>query len=373
MKRKKRILICPLDWGLGHASRCIPVIRELIDNDIEVVIGADNGPLALLKREFPQLEFIVFPGYGIFYSKNRSMLLTMIMSLPRMLKGIYREHALLKCIIKNYKIDAVISDNRFGLWNSIVPAIFITHQIMVKCPKHLKFLEPIIHRINKLFIDKYDECWIPDIKGKENLSADLSHRFQLPRNAKFIGPLSRFGTNGITINDSHDPKRSYDLMAIISGPEPQRSIFEKIVLKQLKGTSLKSIIVRGVPEKNEKIQLSENIEIVSHLETNQMRETMLSSGLILSRPGYSTIMDLFVLRKKAIMVPTPGQTEQEYLADLFHNKGVFYKMAQGDFASEGGLKSALEKSAEYKGINLTNDSQFLKKKVKYFVERSQNN
>ncbi|MBN4051553.1 glycosyltransferase, partial [bacterium AH-315-M05] len=259
MKSRKRILICPLDWGLGHASRCIPIIKELIDFDFEIVIGADNGPLALLKREFPQLEFIEFPGYGIFYSKNGNMPLTMILSLPRVFGGIYREHTLLKSIIKNYKIDAVISDNRFGLWNSTVPTIFITHQVMVKCPKHLKFLEPVIHRINKFFIDKYDECWIPDLKGEENLSADLSHRYPLPRNAEFIGSLSRFDTNGLTINDSNNLEKSYDLMAIISGPEPQRSIFENIVIKQLERTSLKSIIVRGVPEKNEKTQLTENL------------------------------------------------------------------------------------------------------------------
>jgi len=370
MKSRKRILVCPLDWGLGHASRCIPVIRELIDSDLEVIIGADNGPLALLKRELPQLEFIEFPGYSVSYSKNGSMPLKMMLSSLRVFVEIYREHSLLKSIIKNYKIDAIISDNRFGLWSNTVPAVFITHQVMVKCPKHLKFLEPLIHRLNKFFIDKYDECWIPDLEGIENLSADLSHRYPLPKNAEFIGSLSRFDTNGLAINESDNPERSYDLMAIISGPEPQRSIFEKIVLKQLEGTSLKAIIVRGVPEENEKIQLTENLETISHLETNQMRAMMLSSGLILSRAGYSTIMDLAVLRKKAILVPTPGQTEQEYLAELFHQKGVFYRVSQEDFSSEGGLKCAIEKSAEFKGIDLTNDGLLLKKRVKGFIDKN---
>ncbi|MFH1321613.1 MAG: glycosyltransferase [Bacteroidota bacterium] len=404
-KTKKRILVCPLDWGLGHATRCIPVIKELINSEVEVVIGADKRPLALLKKEFPQLEFIKFPGYSISYPSNSSMERKMMMSLPKIFHGIYKEHTLLKSIIKKYNIDAVISDNRFGLWNKTVHSVFITHQVMVKCPENLKFLEPILHRISRFFINKYNECWVPDFQGSENLSGDLAHGYPLPDNAFYIGPLSRFDffDNNLDKNppslkgqDLSMGNYKYDLMVIVSGPEPQRSIFEIIVMKQLESASLKVLMVRGVTEESnspppappegrgvpplkastasaekksegEEVPERKNptftstqggsewargagIEIYHHLETSKMREAILSSKLVLSRPGYSTIMDLAVLGKKAIFVPTPGQTEQEYLADLLHEKGIFYMISQERFSARDGLKNAMERSAGFNGM-----------------------
>ena len=334
-----RILIAPLDWGLGHATRCVPIIKYLLEKKCEVIIGADGRPLQLLRKEFPSLEFIEMPGYDISYPKSGSMVLKMALQIPKIFSGIKLEHELLKKIIKERKIDAVISDNRFGLWSREVPCIFITHQLMVKS----FFGERIIHRLNKKYISKYSECWVPDDAEKNNLSGDLSHKFPLPKNAKFIGVLSRFK---IPLNPPLQGGNKHHLLIILSGPEPQRTVFEKKVLQQASVTSKKVLIIQGVTENNERRMISEDVEIVSHLTSDELEKEIISSEIILSRPGYSTVMDLAIMRKKAIFVPTPGQTEQEYLADYFLENKIAYSVSQNKFD----LEIALRESKTYRGF-----------------------
>jgi uncharacterized protein (TIGR00661 family) len=347
-----KILVAPLDWGLGHATRCIPIIKYLLEKKCKVIIGADGRPLQLLQKEFPALEFVTMPGYNMVYPRNGSMALKIATQIPKILTGIKREHELLKRIIKEKKIDAVISDSRFGLWSKELPCVFITHQLMVKSP----IGEKIIHRLNKNYISKYSECWIPDYAGENNLSGDLSHKFPLPENAKFIGALSRF------INGFIEPKK-YDLLVILSGPEPQRTVFEKKILLQVKEVEKKILIVQGITEKNEKRKISENVEMISHLISEELQKQILSSEIILSRPGYSTVMDLAVLGKKAIFVPTPGQTEQEYLASYFSEKKIAYSVSQNKFD----LKIALEESGKYKGFTEKYSGEEFKKAVDDFI------
>jgi len=335
-----KILIAPLEWGLGHAARCIPIVKYLLEKKCEVIIGADGRPLQLLQKEFPSHEFVVMPGYNISYPKNGSMALKIASQIPKILSGIKREHELLKKIIKEKNIDAVISDNRFGLWSKEIPCVFITHQLMVKSP----FGEKIIHRLNKNYISKYSECWIPDSSGEMNLSGDLSHKFPLPENAKFIGVLSRFETASHAL-----PKeKKYNLLVILSGPEPQRTEIEKKVIEQIRTNppTRKTLIVQGITENSEHRKISENTEIVSHLTSDELQKIILDSEIIISRPGYSTVMDLAMLGKKAIFVPTPGQTEQEYLADHFSEKKIAYSVSQKRFD----LKTALKESKKYTGF-----------------------
>src|ERR1019366_5512486 len=183
MLSHKRILICLLNWGLGHATRCIPIIRLLRKKNAEIIIAADGRSLELLKQEFPDLEFIRLQGYDINYPTGDSMILKMFFSIPKIVNGIYKEHQILKKIIKEKKIDIVISDNRFGLWNKKIKSIFITHQLMIKT----LFAEKLLHRINLYFIKKYDECWVPDVECASNLSGDLSHKYSLIKNTFFVG------------------------------------------------------------------------------------------------------------------------------------------------------------------------------------------
>jgi uncharacterized protein (TIGR00661 family) len=352
----KRILICPLDWGLGHATRCIPIIRLLLKKKAEVIIAADCRPLELLKKEFPELTFIKLTGYSINYPNSGSMILKMLFLLPKIFKGIYTEHKELKKIIKEKKIDIVISDSRFGLWNNNVKSIFITHQLMIKTP----FAEKLLHLINLYFIKKYDECWIPDDAGAINLSSDLAHKYPLPKNTFFIGLLSRFNAqNTPLITDNVKIKNQYDVMAIISGPEPQRSIFEKLITTQFQQSNLKTLIVCGKSELEPKIELHDNTEIIDHLNADEMQQAIINSKIIIARSGYSTIMDLAVLGKKALFVPTPGQTEQEYLAQIFLEKKIAYTMNQEKFNLTEGLKQ----SENFTGFEIIKTSNQLEERI----------
>lgn len=310
----------------------MPVISELLAHNAEVIIAADRQPLAFLQKEFPELETIKCPGYDIFYpAAGGNMALTMAMQAPKLLLKIHEENKWLQKIIKEKKIDAVISDQRFGFYSDKVPCAFITHQVTIKSP----FGENILYKLNKRFLTKYTQCWIPDVEGIENLSGDLSHKFPLLPNAKFIGPLSRFSGNPRP-NVLPPPAAHYQLMAILSGPEPQRTIFENIVLKQVHHLKLKAVVVRGLADREEH-RAEGDVEIYSHLETKTMKEKILASEIIFARSGYSTIMDLAVLGKKAILVPTPGQTEQEYLAE-YHSRH-FYTMKQNAIDLRSALSS----------------------------------
>ena len=337
MKRKK-ILISPLDWGLGHASRCIPIIRKLLKNNFEVIIGGNGRSFQMLKLEFPQLEFLDISGYSIKYPKNKNMVWKMMLSISNILKGISKEHKTLANIIKEKNIDIIISDNRYGLWNKSAYSVFITHQLFIKCPKYISFAEPILLLINKYFIKKFDECWIPDVEDENNFSGELSHKNKSFENIHFIGVLSRF-ENSKQINS----EIKYDIVSVISGPEPQRTIFEKIITSQLKKSKLKSLIIQGKTGEISKFSLNKNIEIVSHLETAEFENVLKSAKLIISRAGYSSIMDYATLGIKAILIPTPGQTEQEYLAEFHKSKRNFYSVSQDKF----NLQQAIEESEKY--------------------------
>src|ERR1035437_2039708 len=365
-----RILIAPLDWGLGHATRCIPIIKYLLEKKCEVVIGADGRPMQLLQKEFPSCEFVLIRCYNISYPKSGSMALKMAVQIPKILSGIKREHEQLKKIIKEKKIDAVISDNRFGLWSKQIPCVFITHQLMVKSP----FGEKIIHKLNNNYTSKYSECWIPDTRVGDGLSGDLARKFPLHGNAKYIGVISRF------VNRPFDPacrtgrsapgdKIGNDILIILSGPEPQRTVFEKKILEQLASPPIPNqkekgvLIVQGITEKNERAKISKNVEMVSHLTSEELQKKIISSEIIASRPGYSTVMDMAVLGKKTIFVPTPGQTEQEYLADYFSEKKIAYSASQNKFD----LQFALRESEKYRGFTEKYSGEEFKEVVDDFI------
>ncbi len=345
MSDKRNILICPLDWGLGHAARCVPIIRAMLGSGLNVIIAADGRPYDFLKIEFPELHHLRLPGCRVKYPESGSMALKMLCQAPGIVTGIIRERRILRDIVDRYKIDFVISDNRFGLWSRAVPSVYITHQIMVKCPAGLRFLEPLLYRLHSWFINRYTECWIPDFEGEPNLSGDLTHSYPLPGNTRFIGPLSRF-----SMNEEGEPLN--DLLVILSGPEPQRSILERIVLTQVKNSPLKVLIARGKTEEAEETAVTEDVRMVSHLETEELNRAILSSRQVLARAGYSTIMDLALLGKKAILIPTPGQTEQEYLADRFMRKKIYYSEPQSGF----NLARALKETEGYSGIDLSADT-----------------
>jgi len=302
----------------------VPVIRELKALGHDVVIGADGRPLDFLRGTFPGLPFIKFSGLNILYPLKGSMTLKMALSAPGILFNIYKEHRKIDQLVQTHGFHVVISDNRFGLWTEKAKCIYVTHQLMVKTPWKSSFAEKILRKLNYFFINKYDHCWIPDLPGEPNLSGDLSHKYTPPSNAAYIGPLSRFA-GGHKVAEKSEKK--YRFLCIVSGPEPQRTVFEDRMTFLLKDQPFTSAILRGIPGRREK-SISGSVELFSHLDDEEFKKAVSLSETIIARPGYSTLMDLAALGRNAIVVPTPGQTEQEYLASYHSKKGFFITVHQ---------------------------------------------
>lgn len=326
--RKLRVLIAPLDWGLGHSTRCIPIIKELKSYGCEVYIVADKKVYSLLKKEFPQTIFLRHKGYEIKYSHKKIFFIPkLFIQIPGILLRIFQEKKWLQKTIKKYDINAIISDNRFGMHNKNIPSVYITHQLFIKTGN--RFIERIAQQIHYHFIRKYSVCWVPDIENN-GLGGELSHPKNSLPNVIYIGPVSRFSA-------TFNYEVIYDLLIIISGPEPQRTIFEKKIFKELKTVETKIFVVRGLPGENKKLPNLQNVTIENHLAAKELNEILLRSKMVLCRSGYTSVMDLTVLQKKAILIPTPGQTEQEYLSKYLMEKKYFFSMQQKDFT----IKKAL--------------------------------
>ncbi|MCF6242825.1 MAG: hypothetical protein L3J74_15965 [Bacteroidales bacterium] len=335
--KQKVVLIGPLNWGLGHATRDIPIIKHYLKNNYKVIIAADKAPLSLLKQEFPELEFIKLPAPEINYATKQKMIFKMLISIPKILWGIYNEHHLLKKIIKKHAVDIIISDNRYGLWNKNTYNIFITHQLEIQTPLKLSFVKNSLNKINHLFIKKFNKCWVPDYEFEPTVAGKLSHTEKKPENVEYIGLLSRFQDLKIkTIN--HD----YQILVILSGPEPQRSILQKILQEQISQSGKKALFVLGKPNKSIKYTKG-SINFINHLPANKLAAYIISTPYIISRSGYSSIMDYLYLKKTVILIPTPGQTEQEYLSAYFKKKQWFYACEQDKF----NLETALLESKKY--------------------------
>ncbi|MDR3327559.1 MAG: SDR family NAD(P)-dependent oxidoreductase [Prevotellaceae bacterium] len=324
---EKRVLVAPLNWGLGHATRCVPIINALLAENKEVVLASDGHPLQFLKKEFPSLQTIEFTGINVKYSKKNSQGWAMILQMPKFAYSISKEHFILKKIVQQYNIHAVISDNRFGLWHKKIKSIYITHQIGVKVSRNIHILNKVACLVHKLFINRYSECWIPDFEGENNLSGELSHKYPLPRNCHFIGILSRF--SDIRQNNSELPE--YHNVGIVSGVEPHRQILADKLLSLFEKTDQPSLIISGQPTEYQKVIHKNNVTIVPHLETAKLATAIITAKQLFCRSGYSTLMDITVLgRKNACLIPTPGQTEQEYLAQKAENIG-FTSLEQSKF------------------------------------------
>jgi uncharacterized protein (TIGR00661 family) len=338
------VLICPLDWGLGHASRCIPVIKQLMYEGHKVTLAGYGRSLILLQQEFPLLESVELQGFSPSYPRSGEMVIQLLLLLPQFVFIILREHRLLKKLNKKYHFDIVISDNRYGLWNTNTTSVLITHQVMIKTPGWLRFAEYPLYLVSRLLLSRFDECWIPDYPVHPGLSGDLSHKYPIPGNAKFIGPLSRF-------QPSEKAEKKYPekqiITAIISGPEPQRTIFEEIITKQLHDLDLAATLLCGKPDERKSVVTGSKLTILSHLETNDLQLLIASSTLIICRSGYSSIMDLNVLGAKALFVPTPGQTEQIYLAQLHEHTGTALWRTQ----EKMNLKTDIAEALKYKGFD----------------------
>ncbi len=317
------MLVAPLDWGLGHATRCIPIIRALQKMGHEVLIAAEGSQAVLLINEFPNLKVLPLKGYRITYSRRKWWLpFALLLQLPRLLRIIQYERAWLNRIIDKHHIDLVISDNRYGLHSKKVACIFITHQLTIKIP--VGWIERMVQRINYHYIRQFNSCWVPDVAGSVNLAGILSHPRKLPRTpVHYIGLLSRFMPKEAT--------KKYDYCIVLSGPEPQRTLLENTLLTGLMNVEGEILLVRGMPGQETVLKTAKHIEVRNHLTGKDLQEAIMQSEFIISRSGYTTVMELISLQKKSILIPTPGQTEQEYLAKKLQQDHICLCIEQKEF------------------------------------------
>lgn len=334
----KTILIAPLNWGLGHATRCIPIIKALQENNFIPIIASDGIALALLRKEFPYIQTLELPSYQIEYAKNgKNFKWKLLKNLPKMMEAIWEEKRLVKKWVKKYAIEGIISDNRLGVFSPKVPSVFITHQLNVMTG-NTTWITSILHQ---KIIKKYTECWVPDIENTPNLTGKLGHLKTNTLDLKYIGPLSR-------LHKKEVPQK-YDLMVILSGPEPQRGILEEMLKREVLRFNGKVVFIKGIVEKEQKKEEIENITYYNFMNTRQIEQTFNESEIVLSRSGYTTIMDLAVLQKKAFFIPTPGQYEQEYLAKKLKNNNLVPYVEQDNFRIE-----ALAEIKNYHGLPIVN-------------------
>jgi uncharacterized protein (TIGR00661 family) len=328
----KKILVAPLDWGLGHATRCIPIIRTLHEWGHTVCIAGEGAQQKLLQNEFPTASFLPLGGYKITYPSYKEKFKSKIaLQLAKITASIRRERRWLANLHRIHQFDAVISDNRFGLYHDAIPCIFLTHQLHIMSGMGT-WMDRMIQALNYRYINRFTHCWIPDIVGNENLAGELSHPARIPKNSIYIGPLSRL--------KKANPGLNHDLAIVLSGPEPQRSLLEQEIIKELKNFDGTGVFVRGVPGIDFDMTSIGKVKVFSHLPSDQLSSEIGQAKLVLSRSGYSTVMDLACLQKKAVLIPTPGQTEQEYLAAYLHSKKLFCSLPQEKFSLQMALELA---------------------------------
>ena len=342
---KLRILVAPMDWGLGHATRCIPLVHYLLQQGTEVWLAGEGRIEALLRNEFPDLPFVHLPGYNIEYGRSKWDLLgKMALQIPKILGRIEKENEWLQEAVAQHGFDVVISDNRFGLYHEDTYSVYMTHQLLIKAPFG-SFGEGVMQRLNYDFIEQFDECWVPDLPGVPSLAGGLSHPAKMPDlPVSYIGPLSRFSR-------SPGPAEPKHLLVVLTGPEPQRSILEELLLEQLKQYAGPVLVVRGLPGNGEESITVENLTIVNHLSAAALQQAMEEASIVISRCGYSTVMDLVALGKPSILVPTPGQTEQEYLATHLMEQGLALCALQEEFQLLPLLQLAEEFPYQYPALD----------------------
>lgn len=314
-----KILIAPLNWGLGHASRCVPLVQRLLDEGHEVVLGGDGDSLTLLRKHFPKLRYVYLAPLNLRYSAGKRQVWAMLKAFPKLIMWSLKDHALLKAVLREEPFDQVISDNRFGLYNKSVDCIYMTHQLHIMLPRGWRWAEPLASRIHARTYTRFNKVWVPDYEEMEkSLAGELSHNDQLPMTShRYINPLSRFR------NIQHiQSTPTYDIVAVLSGLEPHRTLLEKEIVACYTGKEETVLLVQGLMARpNTRIKRG-NITMVPYLADNELAVALIGAKRIIARSGYSTIMDLDALGvlDKAELIPTPGQPEQEYLARFIAQK-----------------------------------------------------
>ncbi len=319
--KNKTVIYAIIDWGLGHVTRSTPIIRRLINDGNRVILVSHGKALSMLKEEFPECVTRDVKDTQIVYPKFGWMFVFKIVSqVPKMLLGWQHERRQVQALIKEFNPDLIMTEMRLGFWDKKVPSVLITHQLRFHLPKRLTWAGIFGEWFNLIVFKHYNYVFVPDAAEEPNLSGDLSHNSRISRHPKvrYIGCLSSI------VPDANPPEKDIDLLISISGPEPQRTQFEKKVLSQLDKITGSVVVTLGKPAtENNIIKKTDDVTIYAHLNRKEMNIMMQRAKYIICRSGYSSVMELLALKKTALFVPTPGQTEQEYLAKYYEKEGLF--------------------------------------------------
>lgn len=339
-----RVMICPLDWGLGHATRMIPLIYGFLVRDYRVIVAGSGAGWELLRQEFGQkVDYLEFPGKTIAYGK-KSLLFALMRQVPSFWRSIGKERFWLKQTLKKVNPQLVISDNRYGLGGCGVYSIFVTHQLHIRLPGLLRVFEKLLNRVAHKYIRTFDECWVPDLASYPGLSGELSHNARV-RGQKFVGPLSRFNVEADFPDSSWSQQLPQNfLLVILSGPEPQRTLLENLLTNAL--TDHTVVWFRGVPGSATPETRGSHV-FFNHGSRDLMAWCLTHCQMVVCRSGYSTLMDLSVFGKKAVLIPTPGQTEQEYLGKLMQKSGYAFCLPQHQIQN---IATAIQEAQKLEGI-----------------------
>lgn len=320
----KHILIAPLDWGMGHTTRCIPIMQYLLLRGHSVLFAGNEWQRNYIKESFAGIETIHLDGYNVSYGKTgNGFMLNLAYQMPRLLKTIKQEQSWLANLVQERKIDAVISDNRYGLYHNHIPCVLMTHQLLVQSGFG-NIADNILRRVHYKYIEQFGACWVVDVANSPNLSGKLAHPDVLPSNAHYIGLLSQ-------MNEARSKDNEEYLLILLSGPEPQRSILSGLLWQQVVGYPHKVIFVEGSTTAQQPEAIPHNVQWYGQVTKQALEPLLQKASMVISRSGYSTLMDMVVMKKKAIIIATPGQTEQEYLALHLHNQGVYFQAVQKSF------------------------------------------
>jgi uncharacterized protein (TIGR00661 family) len=337
MKKTIKVLIAPLDWGVGHCTRCVPIIKYLILQGYSVVVAGNSWQQSFFQSEIEGVDYIHLDGYNVTYAKTGiGLAIKILKQIPSILTSIKSERIWLQEIIEEYQIDIVISDNRYGLFSNKIPSFFLTHQLFIQVPIFGK----LINKINHQFIKRFTACWVPDNEGHLNLSGVLSHP-SINANITYIGPLSRLSKYQYQKKIAQNT-----ILLILSGPEPQRSLLAHKVIAAVENSQY-TLHIAGA--NNLKSHQYKQVSFLNNLNTNALLQAMSTAEIIISRSGYSTLLDLAALQQRAIIIPTPGQTEQVYLMQ-YQSKIMkwHYGVEQNKFALQDveNFKSTIWASSE---------------------------
>jgi predicted glycosyltransferase len=375
-----RVLVAPLNWGLGHATRCIPVIKQLMSLGCEVIIAAEGAASHLLKNEFPSLQHLTTPGKTIQYGKSGiGFFFSMLWQIPSLWRQVKNEQNWIKEIVDRYQPQLIITDNRYGLHHKNVPSVIITHQLGIRSGLG-KIADGLLQLFLYQLLNKFNEVWVPDHQGKASLAGSLSHPLRMPNTPVFyIGPLNRFAEFNPVLKNKADTPENPSLLILLSGPEPQRSLLENLLKKQLIDHAGKVTLLRGLPTKSETSPLpsaanhqlplyygTQNFTILDHLPPKELLEKIFEAEIILCRSGYTSLMELLPLQKKLILIPTPGQAEQEYLANYCNEKGWAICATQKRLVLPALINIA--KAYAYKQAdNAPRNTRFMEERVRFYL------